>query len=109
MNLLNFFKNLFNKKTKQMLSGKKDIFGHDILVNEYVLPIVYNETRRRGYLTVLGKNKSLQPNELTDDMLKHGVIREKTLILKNLAGKVVQSKRSGFYHILCDENEIIVQ
>ena len=106
MKLIEFFKNLFtkNKVEKSNLSGKRDIFGTEILNNEVVYPILYNDVKRRGYLTIKANSTGYLANEI--DNFKNGVIRHSMLYVLNLQGRVKTGKRQDFYHIECTIDEL---
>lgn len=105
MKVFNFFKNLFSKGTENQVT-KTDIFGDNIGRFEYVYPVVYKDVKRRGYITIDAYANGIGFNDITDDQMKKGVVRARKFISCMWAKKIKESKRKGFYHIMCSEKEL---
>lgn len=115
MKLINWIKNLFSTNASDQADGvykgkvKYDIFGNIIQSFEYVYPVVYKDVKRRGYITIEANATGINHDDITDEMLKQGVVRAGKFLGTMYAKKLVESKRKGFYHIPCTVDEIKLQ
>jgi len=112
MKLINWIKNLFSKKMVIDIpddvysdKAKRDIFGDIIQPHEFVYPIVYRDVKRRGYITIQAHATCVDYDDITDEMLKRGVIRTNRFEVA-LGTRVTASKRKGFYHFYCKPAEL---
>ncbi len=100
MKIVEFFKNLFKKSYEPVLSGRQDIFGYEIPLNEVVYPIKYNELHRCGYVTIDATHTGFYPKPIKEgEQPISRCVAQTTLINRNLIGKVKKGQRGNFYHV----------
>ena len=91
-----------------------DIFGNILNENELVLPILYNEIARYGYVTISPNydNEKMLASKLTDWHIKRGVIKYADFLdgLDNRSGLIVEeSRRRGFFHVHTPIEKVLEQ
>jgi len=102
MNILQFFKSLFSKK--QMLKTNNecnftiDLLGNQIQQGDQIVQVLYNETNRRGYLTLQESyNVTLfDKNEIKQNFIKYDALLN---MLEN-SDKVKAGHKHGYLHVM---------
>lgn len=89
-----------------------DIFGNILNKNELVIPILYNEIRRNGYITISPDfdNQKFPALKMTENDVKRGVIKYDIFLCgfsNNSEFIVKESKRKGFWHVYVDVNKVL--
>ena len=104
----------YEKSEETDLTEYTDIFGNQLHKNEKVLPILYNEITRCGYVTIGPEydRQAIEAYKLNDYYIKRGVIKYADFLdgLDNRRGLVVEeSHRRGFFHVYTPIGRVLEQ
>lgn len=104
----------YKKSKDSNLTEYTDIFGNQLYKNEKVLPILYNEVTRCGYVTIGPEydRQAVEAYKINDYYIKRGVIKY-TDFLDGLDNKgsfiVEESHRKGFFHVYTPIEKVLQQ